>query len=75
MDSIICSFWVVKVFWENSDWINYINFLLNGEILIISSDDDFIVIYDCFEGKWVWSLENFNLIFREKNDFILWLLW
>lgn len=47
VDSIIWSFWVVKVFWENSDWINYIDFLLNGEIFIMSSDDDLIVIYDC----------------------------
>lgn len=51
VDSTIRSFRVAKVFRENSDRINHINFSPNGETLITSSDDDSIVIYDCLEGK------------------------
>ena len=50
-DSTIRSFRVAKVFKENSDRINHINFSPNGETLITSSDDDSIVIYDCLDGK------------------------
>lgn len=42
---------MAKVFRENSDRINHIDFAPNGETLISSSDDDSIVIYDCVEGK------------------------
>lgn len=75
VDSTIRSFRVAKVFRENSDRINHINFSPNGETLITSSDDDSIVIYDCLEGKWARSLENFNSTPREKNDFTSWLSW
>ncbi|PFX21906.1 WD repeat-containing protein 82 [Stylophora pistillata] len=51
VDSTIRSFRVAKVFRENSDRINHVNFSPNGETLITSSDDDSIVIYDCLEGK------------------------
>ena len=51
VDSTIRSFRVAKVFRENSDRINHIDFSPNGETLITSSDDDSIVIYDCQEGK------------------------
>ena len=51
VDSTIRSFRVAKVFRENSDRINHIDFAPNGETLISSSDDDSIVIYDCVEGK------------------------
>ena len=51
VDSTIRSFRVAKVFRENSDRINHINFSPNGDTLITSSDDDSIVIYDCLEGK------------------------
>ncbi|KAB0366257.1 hypothetical protein FD754_010413 [Muntiacus muntjak] len=44
-------FHVAKVFRENSDKINCFNFSPNGEIVISSSDDDSIMLYDCQEGK------------------------
>jgi COMPASS component SWD2 len=37
----------------NKDRINAMNFSLDGETLISSSDDDSIVIYDCKEGEYV----------------------
>ncbi|XP_002130040.1 WD repeat-containing protein 82-like [Ciona intestinalis] len=51
-DSVVKSFRVAKVFRENTDRINSIDFSANGENLISASDDDSIVIYDCAnEGK------------------------
>ena len=50
-DNSIRSFRVAKVFRENSDRINHIDFSSNGETIIASSDDDSIVIYDCLDGK------------------------
>ncbi|XP_064632433.1 WD repeat-containing protein 82-like isoform X2 [Lineus longissimus] len=49
-DHVLRSFRVAKVFRENNDRINYMNFNPNGETLISSSDDDSIVIYDCQNG-------------------------
>jgi len=43
-------FHVAKSFAVNKDRINAMNFSLDGETLISSSDDDSIVIYDCKEG-------------------------
>lgn len=45
------SFRVAKVFRENADRINCIDFSANGENLISSSNDDSIVIYCCQEGR------------------------
>jgi len=42
---------VAKSFTVNKDRINAMNFSLDGETLISSSDDDSIVIYDCKEGE------------------------
>lgn len=51
-DSVVKSFRVAKVFRDNTDKINSIDFAPNGETLISGSDDDSIVIYDCAnEGK------------------------
>ncbi|CAK8687771.1 WD repeat-containing protein 82-like [Clavelina lepadiformis] len=51
-DGVVKSFRVAKVFRENSDRVNSIDFAPNGESLISGSDDDSIVIYDCAnEGK------------------------
>ena len=52
-DNVVTSFRVAKVFRENSDLINAMDFAPNGEELITSSDDDSVVIYDCLEGKYV----------------------
>lgn len=49
-DTVIRKFRVAKVFKENSDKINSIDFYANGETLISSSDDESIVIYDCQNG-------------------------
>lgn len=50
IDQTVKSFRVAKVFRENTDRINSIDFSPNGETLISSSDDDSIVIYDCEKG-------------------------
>ncbi|KAK8772350.1 WD repeat domain 82 [Amblyomma americanum] len=50
VDQTVKSFRVAKVFRENTDRINSIDFSPNGETLISSSDDDSIVIYDCEKG-------------------------
>ena len=47
---VIQSFRVAKVFNENTDRINSINFTSDGNTLISSSDDDSIVMYDCEKG-------------------------
>ena len=49
-ENVVQSFRVAKVFRENTDRINNIDFAANGETLISSSDDDSIVIYDCQHG-------------------------
>ncbi|XP_054709980.1 WD repeat-containing protein 82-like [Uloborus diversus] len=50
IDYVVRSFKVAKVFRENSDRINSLDFSHNGETLISSSDDESIVIYDCERG-------------------------
>ncbi|KFM75971.1 WD repeat-containing protein 82, partial [Stegodyphus mimosarum] len=47
---VVQSFRVAKVFSENSDRINSVDFSSDGNTLISSSDDDSIVIYDCEKG-------------------------
>lgn len=49
-DSVVSSFKVAKVFRENQDKINSIDFSTNGEKLISCSFDDQIVLYDCEKG-------------------------
>ncbi|KAF6034374.1 WDR82 [Bugula neritina] len=49
-DQVIKTFKTAKVFRENQDVINSINFSPQGDTLISSSDDDQIVIYDCQNG-------------------------
>ena len=50
-DNVVRAFRVAKVFRENSEQINAMDFAPNGETLITSSNDDSVVIYDCLEGK------------------------
>lgn len=50
VDEVIRSFKVAKIFRENSDKINNIDFSASGEALISCSEDDQIVIYDCEKG-------------------------
>lgn len=52
-DQVVKSFKTAKVFRENTDVINSVNFSPQGDTLISSSDDDQIVIYDCQNGTWV----------------------
>ena len=49
-DIVVQNLRVAKVFRENTDRINNIDFSTNGDTLISSSDDDSIVIYDCQNG-------------------------
>ena len=51
-DEVFRSLRVAKVFRENTDRINCIDFSANGESMISSSNDDSIVIYCCLEGRW-----------------------
>uniref|UniRef100_A0A6M2DJP4 Putative histone H3 lys4 methyltransferase complex and rna cleavage factor ii complex n=1 Tax=Xenopsylla cheopis TaxID=163159 RepID=A0A6M2DJP4_XENCH len=50
VDPVVRSFKVAKVFRENTDKINSIDFSSSGETLISCSEDDQIVIYDCEKG-------------------------
>ena len=50
-DEVFRSFRVAKVFRENTDRINCIDFSANGENMISSSNDDSIVLYCCQEGR------------------------
>jgi len=51
-DEVFRSFKVGKVFRENTDRINCINFSANGESMIASSNDDSISVYCCLEGRY-----------------------
>ena len=53
VDQVVRSFKVAKVFRENTDRINSIDFSNSGELLISCSEDDQIVIYDCEKGTQV----------------------
>jgi len=52
-EGVIRNFLVAKIFRENTDRINSLDYSSNGETLISSSDDDSIIIYDCQNGTWV----------------------
>lgn len=51
IESVVNTFKPAKIFRENTERINSIDFSTNGETLITSSDDDSIVIYDCEKGS------------------------
>lgn len=51
-DATIKSYRVTRIFQENADRINSLNFSSNGETLITSGDDDSIVLYDCLNGSY-----------------------
>ena len=56
-DKVFRSFRVAKVFRENTDVINCLDFSHNGENMIASSNDDSIVVYCCMEGRCVCVLQ------------------
>ena len=49
-ETVVKNFLVAKIFRENTDRINSVDYSSNGETLISSSDDDSIIIYDCQSG-------------------------
>ena len=51
-DEVFRSFRVAKVFRENTDRVNCLDFSSSGDQMIASSNDDSIVIYCCLEGRW-----------------------
>lgn len=53
VDHVVRSFRVAKLFRDNTEKINNIDFSPSGDLLVTSSDDDQIVIYDCEKGTWV----------------------
>lgn len=50
-DDVFRTFKVAKVFRENTDQINCIDYSSNGENMIASSNDDSIVVYCCMDGR------------------------
>lgn len=50
-DKTMASMRLAKVFRENTDCVNCIDFSHDGETMISSSSDDSIVLYCCMEGK------------------------
>lgn len=50
IDHVVRSFKVAKVFHDNKDRINSIDFTFDGNTLITSSDDESINLYDCQKG-------------------------
>lgn len=50
VDDTVRKLRVAKVFRENTDRINSMNFSPSGDYLISSAEDDQIVIYDCEKG-------------------------
>ena len=50
VDHVVRQFKVAKLFSENTERINHIDFSPSGDLLVSSSDDDQIVIYDCEKG-------------------------
>lgn len=55
-EAVVKTFRNARVFHENTDRINALDFSSNGETLITSSDDDSIVIYDCQAGSYVFEI-------------------
>ena len=58
---------IAKVFRDNHDKINSIDFAEDGELLVTSGDDDQIIVYDCTKGVWV-CLNSF----QERKRCSLW---
>jgi len=50
VDHVVRSFKVAKLFRDNTERVNNIDFSQSGDLLLSSSDDDQIVIYDCEKG-------------------------
>lgn len=49
-DNVVKKFTVAKLFQDNNDRVNSLDFTPDGLTLISSSDDDSIIIYDCQNG-------------------------
>ncbi len=54
-DTVMSSFQVCKVFEDNTARINAMDFSNDGTLLVTSSDDDSIHLYDPTEGTYVLS--------------------
>lgn len=73
-DNVVKTFRNARVFHENTDRINALDFSANGETLITSSDDDSIVIYDCQSGSYVSNRTLFSgyfnviVLFQSKKN-------
>lgn len=50
-DSVLRSFRVARIYRENAEKVNCVDFSPDGENAVSSSDDDCIVLYDMREGK------------------------
>ena len=49
-EPVVKNFRSAKIFRENTQRINSVDFSVSGDTLISSSDDESIVIYDCQTG-------------------------
>ena len=65
-DQVIKTFKTAKIFRDNTDVVNSINYSHSGDTLISSSDDDQIVIYDCQNGTYV-NLYMLTLVSSKSN--------
>lgn len=68
-DKVWRSFQISKVFRENNNKINALDYSASGELMISSSDDDSIVIYDCEEGKYVLEKYHKQIVHVIKTSF------
>ncbi|CAL8090265.1 unnamed protein product [Orchesella dallaii] len=50
VDQVVCGLRVAKVFRENTETINSVDFNSGGDLMISAADDDQIIIYDCENG-------------------------
>ena len=69
-EQVIRGFRVAKLYKENTDRINNIDYSPSGDALISSSEDDQIVIYDCEKGTWVSMLILIALLHIDNTVFI-----
>lgn len=57
-DEVIQTFRVAKVFHENTQEVNYIDFSPSGESMLSSSNDNRINVYNCVRGKKVKTINS-----------------
>lgn len=64
-DKVVQAFKPAKIFRDNTDRINHIDYSESGDTLITSSVDDSILIYNCLDGKQkkTWNSKKYGVAF------------